>query len=449
MRSGIMTSTAVFLLGTGLALAEPPTPPAAVQAQSAHPAATTNSPPITTGSVSPAPTAFAEESQVGVGNVNPGPVDQEAGAAGSRLYVNSEFLLWKYDGGLPADLSAALTGTGFDPTILADTLPLNSWYSGVRSTIGLWLDPSHLLGFEVGGFVLAERMGTFDTTVTIDPSVNPSAIPQRLFLQPVVGGLIQVANSRGVVDPPPGSGDLDSGDSLTSHLTGTSSSQMWGTETNVRSTRLYFGTTSFDFLAGFCNANLDESLTFKGDFTFMEPEAGGDPDELPGNPENGRTVTMHTTDSVSTQNHFYGAQVGTSFETVWNRFIVNGTGKFAVGGTWERVDLVGTTHLDPANIEPAAGLATIPRPATDLPGGLITPAVPGGFTSHADHFSIIPQLGANVGYQLTNSIRAYVGYNIMYWTNVARTKDQSIQFPTSATSNLTIQGVDFGLQFRY
>ena len=39
-------------------------------------------------------------------------------------------------------------------------------------------------------------------------------------------------------------------------------------------------------------------------------------------------------------------------------------------------------------------------------------------------FSVVPEVGRNVGYQLTDHIRTFVGYNFLYWSNVIRPGDQ-------------------------
>ena len=41
-----------------------------------------------------------------------------------------------------------------------------------------------------------------------------------------------------------------------------------------------------------------------------------------------------------------------------------------------------------------------------------------------DVFTMIPELSMEVGYQFTRHIRAYVGYDILYWGCVRRAADQ-------------------------
>src|SRR5262249_18300628 len=157
--------------------------------------------------------------------------------------------------------------------------------------------------------------------------------------------------SRGIVDSPipgpDGQVDLDASDTLTSHLHGTSQRKLWGLEANLRSHGCCFGGLRLDGLVGFRYLTLREKLKVQGDFISAEPPAGGDPDETPDNPEDGHTNTMHTFDSISTRNNFYGGQIGASFEAwLCDCLVISGFAKVALGGNWEQVSLSGTTTLD-------------------------------------------------------------------------------------------------------
>ena len=97
----------------------------------------------------------------------------------------------------------------------------------------------------------------------------------------------------------------------------------------------------------------------------------------------------------------------------------------------------------------------------------------GNFSQTA--FSVVPEVTLNVGYQLTPTLRAYVGYNFLYWTNVIRPGDQidrvvdlsfvpnsqlangqpvpfsGVARPRAAfsESDLWVQGVQFGAELRW
>jgi hypothetical protein len=122
-----------------------------------------------------------------------------------------------------------------------------------------------------------------------------------------------------------------------------------------------------------------------------------------------------------------------------------------------------------------AGGQLVTRPdtgATRFAGGLL--ALPSNIGHFArDRFAVVPELGVNVGFQLTNHLRAFAGYNFLYWSSVLRPGDQidrglnELAIPNFGSqpgtpagdsrrpavpfrdSDFWAQGVNFGLEFRY
>src|SRR5262249_32156224 len=117
-------------------------------------------------------------------------------------------------------------------------------------------------------------------------------------------------------------------------------------------------------------------------------------------------------DQFSTQNNFYGPQVGLQGWWWRNRFFVNARGLVAIGDTNQQVTRVGTTVITAPVCAPIV-----------TSGGLLAQPSNGGTVSR-DVFSVIPQIGFNVGYQVTEHIWPFVGYTFLYWNNVARPGDQ-------------------------
>jgi hypothetical protein len=376
-------------------------------------------------------------------------------AASQEVFrFSADYLLWQVRGGVPNEIRSILYSGPSNGDGLLSSLPMTAWQSGFRASARFAPNADAGLSYEVAGFYMSPSHGQFDASLNSHPGVNPSQVPAVLLLHPVINGVIDVANSRGVVDSPiPGPGgavDLDPSDTLATHMHGSSERQLWGLEANVHSAPIYFGGVRLDGLAGFRNVNLKERITVQGDFSAIEPGPGGDPDELPGNPENGHTSTLHTFDSIEARNNFYGGQVGFTFETmIAQGFTFGGYAKFALGSNVEKVTLVGSTVLDATTVEPFAGGPFIPRPAAVLPGGLFTPQVPGGIHSNTSHISYIPDLNLNFGYQFNRYLQAYVGYNYMLMSNVARIGSLSPIIGASGQGHLEVYGWDFGIVVRY
>jgi len=62
--------------------------------------------------------------------------------------------------------------------------------------------------------------------------------------------------------------------------------------------------------------------------------------------------------------------------------------------------------------------------------------------------SVMPEWRADIGYQITPNFRAYVGYNFIWWSNVAIVGDQS-SMSTTGTRDIWFQGLDFGVQLKF
>ncbi|HEX5273151.1 MAG TPA: BBP7 family outer membrane beta-barrel protein, partial [Gemmataceae bacterium] len=398
---------------------------------------------IGSGTLLPTPSPAADGVLIPAG---PAPGDPYGG-----LWFSGEYLLWTARGGVPQEVGALLS-TGGVPHQLFGSLPMRSYYSGLRASAG-WSAPDRdFPGFDLGGFFLETGRGSLASSVISHPALHTALVPNALILQPVVNGVIVVPGSRGIVDTPipgpDGQLDLDASDTLTSGLRGTSKRTLWGLEANARSLPIYYGPVRLDGLVGFRHLSLREQLTLQGDYTFAEPPAGGDPDETADNPEDGHTNVMHTFDTLNIQNRFYGAQVGTTFEArLGEGLVVSGFAKVAVGGNEEHVTAVGSTVLDATTIETHAGGPFIPRPTQTLPGGLLTPATPVAIRS--SHFTALTELNINLGYQVTSFLETYVGYNYLYMNSVARLGDQFLTAGGKGQGHLDLSGVDFGVRLRY
>ena len=90
-----------------------------------------------------------------------------------------------------------------------------------------------------------------------------------------------------------------------------------------------------------------------------------------------------------------------------------------------------------------AGSETIVAPngsSQSFNGGLL--ALPSNIGQFGKtKFSFVPEIGVTVGYQLTDKIRLYAGYNFLYWTNVIRPGGQIDRIlDVTQIPNFTIAG---------
>jgi hypothetical protein len=156
-------------------------------------------------------------------------------------------------------------------------------------------------------------------------------------------------------------------------------------------------------------------------------------------------------DSFGTTNQFHGGEVGAEAEYSHGGWYVDVLGKLAVGGTVEDITINGNTSL---------------RGGPPAPGGFL--ALPSNIGNyHRFPFAIVPEVGLDVGYRLTDRLRVFAGYTIVYWSQVARVGDQidlminPSLFPPAHPAGLPrpaliphdtdfwAQGVKFGVELRF
>lgn len=174
-----------------------------------------------------------------------------------------------------------------------------------------------------------------------------------------------------------------------------------------------------------------------------------------GIPFDGNTILVK--DRFDTRNNFYGGQLGMRFDVQRKRFTLELLGKVALGVTNQAATIHGFTGIDT-------------QPPVAVPAGLYAVGSNSGtFTRNV--FGVVPEVGANLKFQLTEHIHVFGGYSFTYWNNVARPGDlidQAVnpnQVPTSATfgatggparpgfqfhsSSFFAQGANFGMEFRW
>jgi Putative beta barrel porin-7 (BBP7) len=373
---------------------------------------------------------------------------------GPCLWFNSEYLLWWIkNGNVPiplAETGSSLTGSfhAGTPSTFSFTLsgaqvvlgdaPLDyGSFTGFRETVGGWLDGEQSTGVEVGGFFLGQR--SLDGRVNSDALGNPPLVVpyQQLNGSPA---LVVVASP-----PIVGSGPLAGG------ISTSSSSRLWGLESNALVNLARNDAYRLDLLAGVRYLDLSEAF---GLGAYQEMVAPG---------EEVRSVLTTTADGFQTRNQFYGCQVGARASYAFERLSMDIQATLALGSTHEVLNINGVSTFIGINQE-------TPSPT---PGGIFAQQSNSGrFTR--DQFAAVPELRAQFNYRLTRWLAAFVGYDFTYWSNVVRPADQlnpSFNLPGSQilgtltglggvssrpepaplfnTTDFWAQGISFGLLVRF
>lgn len=117
-------------------------------------------------------------------------------------------------------------------------------------------------------------------------------------------------------------------------------------------------------------------------------------------------------DKFNSNNQFHGGELGFVAEARRERWTFELLSRLALGNNYQTVQIDGSTVISGSQQDDGT-----------YQGGLL--ALPTNIGTYSrNQFSVIPQLNANIGYNLTPRLRAIVGYTFLYWGNVARAGEQ-------------------------
>lgn len=348
-----------------------------------------------------------------------------------RVWGYAEYLYWWTQGSsLPPLATGSPTGTPFaDAGVLGrpGTVVLfgnervdGDGRSGGRFTLGAWLNAEHTFGLEGSFFFLEDQ----STHFTLSSDGNP--IIARPFFDVLSGTSSSVKTSfpnvvRGTQDF-------------------STSSSLLGAEIYARHNLRCCDCSRLDLIAGYRYLQLDDDLLMH-DIEISTDRT---------NPLFGLPIDIK--DAFHTDNDFHGGLIGLIGERQFGCWYVRGVAKVALGCTHRRVTINGTTQVNGA--------------APEL-GGLL--ALPSNIGTHeSNEFSVVPEVGVFLGYNITDRVRVFGGYSFLYWCNVARPGDQvdlrvntsqgplgnglvGPAFPVFEFRNTDYwaQGLSIGLEIRY
>jgi hypothetical protein len=357
------------------------------------------------------------------------------------VWVDAEFLLWWTKGvhlppllttsppGTPASIggtpTAGVIGQDSTTVVFGNETVNNAVRPGARFTVGAWLEDSHTTGVEANFFFLASRTTNFNASSTGSPILaRPFVIEDPTDPNFGKNGALFVA-FPGLLQ-----GSFQA--RVDSHLI--------GTDVYLRQALCCGCCCRVDGLLGFRYLHLREGLGIS------ETEIS----TVPTNPLFGIPFVIN--EGFDTENNFYGGEIGLIGEMQRGCWFIRGVAKVALGCTERSVRINGTTQVDSQPLET---------------GGFL--ALPSNIGDHnSSRFSVVPEVGINVGYNITPCLRVYTGYTFLYWTGVARPGDQ-VDARVNATqqplgnglvgaplpafpqhsSGYWAQGINFGLEYRF
>lgn len=371
-----------------------------------------------------------------------------AGLGGGKTWVSAELLLWWNKGTqVPALVTTSspqfngIPGTGDTQVLLGGPFG-ESFHVGGRIGVGHWFGDGECRGVDARLFWVAPSTATFGASVppfallarpfiNINPTVTTPNVP--------VGQTAEVVAGPGVAN---------------GSVTAAMRSTVWGAEVNYRRFLAGNGMARVDGLVGYRYLDVSEDLTITEMFARVP---GSDPNiGIP-------AVAGVITDRFRTDNRFHGGQIGAIGTINRGRWSLEGRGTVAFGTVFQSATISGAQTLTMDN-----GMVT------SVPGGLL--AVPGANigTFSQTRFAVVPEVGLNLGYQVTDRMKVFVGYNFLYLSSAVRPGeviDQRIDaarvpnllpadtagtpvlparpMPLLSTSGYFVQGINFGLVFKW
>jgi hypothetical protein len=185
-------------------------------------------------------------------------------------------------------------------------------------------------------------------------------------------------------------------------------SSFYGIEANALKGMSLAGSSGVGVVFGFRYLHLSDDLRIDDNFAGLVPGSGltflGNLADPP--------TTLTDFDRFRTANGFDGVQIGARDKLDYQNWELSGAVKVAFGVTHETVDIQGATTLN----TPGAAAQT-------APGGILAQVTNiGHYTS--DRFTVVPELEVKAAYQIARGLWVHVGYDIIYWSDVARAGNQ-------------------------
>jgi hypothetical protein len=358
-----------------------------------------------------------------------GDVDAQAETFGFR--GSGEYLLWWFKNGrVPPLVTAGGNGKLASPgtRVLVDNLNFDDDVrQGGRFALGYHFETNPRIGVEASYFFLSDRQ----TDVSFSSGGDP------VLAQPFINVATGKPDAQLVAFPGVAAGTVTIG-----ARTGLS-----GAEANLAAGLICSEQFHLAALGGFRFLRLEDELKSREQF-----QAAPD---VPG--FGGSRVNLE--DEFRTVNRFYGGQVGLETGVQLGGLTIDLRGKIALGEMHQVADVSGTMDVLRPN-----GSTTL------FQGGLFALRSNGG-RHQRDELAFIPEVGLDVGLQLTPHWRLYAGYSFLWVSTVARAGEQIdpvvnvTQFPIRSgngplvgparpafnfeETNFWAQGLNFGLELRY
>ena len=306
-------------------------------------------------------------------------------SAGNRFWLGADYLLWHVSGDrLPPLVTTSPNGTPLaqagvlgnpaTTVLFGGTRSNDGWRSGGRVQGGYWLDDRQASAVEAGFFGLAGAGTSFAASSATTP------ILARPFTDAVTG----LPSSSIVAFP----------GSFTGQVAVRETSDLLGATAAWRKDLCTDCGDRISALVGYRFLHAKDRLEISQTVLSTGGPLGA--------------LTLAGSDQFAAGNNFHGADLGLEGRITRGAWTLDWLAKVAVGVTVSDVAVNGTS-----TITPAGGAATV---AT---GGLLALSSNIGHFS-SDRFAVAPAGSLRISYRILPGMRASVGYELLYWSNLVR-----------------------------
>jgi Putative beta barrel porin-7 (BBP7) len=321
--------------------------------------------------------------------------DAPPGPRGYRFSLRAEYLNWWFPSvGIPVPLVT----TSKAPNIQSDFGQLGQPNTeillggdsfsygnvpGGRITMGLAV--GLIPPIEVSGLSFNRNMTIFNQTS--DGSANA----------PVLARPVNLLNQTNIIGAPVGSAYLVAFPGLGGGTIGVQSHlNLWAFDIDMFIPLADNGTIQLDFLFGFKHAEFNETLNIGENYLIP----GANFNNIPGGTPNGFITSVLDNFAAGNRNRLNYSALSLITDA-----------RLSLGSTQEVMSVTGISTLTGAGA------------SQSLPGGILALNSNGGLNTH-NTFTALPELSVTLSCQLTNNVRIFAGYNLLYWPTVVRPADQ-------------------------
>lgn len=271
-------------------------------------------------------------------------------------------------------------------------------FSGTRLTLGYSFGNEHRFGLEASGFALQQQSVGYGARG--DETGNPVAgIPVNNSVPYTIGSMTVRAGEDSLPFSLPNDPSRSRGSGIiTGAVEVVNNLQLWGAELNGVISLYRKPSWELSGLIGLRYLDLSESLNLT---TRIQGLSG---------PYTGQFGVA--ADGLSTKNQFFGGTLGLRESYSSGRLSVDVTARVSLGVSHETQNIAGGFYSINFSAPYAAGTEGIfAQPANE------------GRTS-SNKFAIVPEAQIKIGYAITPRLRATIGYDFLYYSNVMRPGDQ-------------------------